>query len=136
MIAQDGDASRFEPREQTGRIALTVKQTPSLPDSDPQSNVPLKKQIPIRCGGGAQGFESAAVYPANLWRHLAVTYDGSRLRLYVDGAQAGNRLYTGVALTSDSPLYFGNTGWMPMPVSGHFKMHHSWSLQSAPPPGV
>lgn len=61
----------------------------------------------LNWGGGGKGFESAAVYPANVWRHLAATYDGSRLRLYVDGAQAGSRLYSGVTLTSDSPLYFG-----------------------------
>jgi len=61
----------------------------------------------LNWGGGAQGFESAAAYPANVWRHLAATYDGSRLRLYVDGTQAGSRLYSGVTQTSDSPLYFG-----------------------------
>ncbi len=61
----------------------------------------------LNWGGGGQGYESAAVYAANVWRHLAVTYDGSRLRLYVDGAQAGSRLYTGITLTSDLPLCFG-----------------------------
>ena len=83
------------------------------PDGSAQAGVGLyansngKFGAGLNWGGGAQGFESAAVYAANVWRLLAVTYDGSRLRLYVDGVQAGTRLYTGVTLTSDSPLYFG-----------------------------
>jgi hypothetical protein len=49
----------------------------------------------LNWGGGNQGLETTVIYPANVWRHLAATFDGSRLRLYVDGVQAGTRLYTG-----------------------------------------
>ena len=53
MIAQDGDASRFEPREQTN--------PPSLPDARPRSDR-------FRCGGRESKF--LAIQPAPYGRPL------------------------------------------------------------------
>jgi Concanavalin A-like lectin/glucanases superfamily/Domain of unknown function (DUF1929)/Bacterial Ig domain len=49
---------------------------------------------------------------ANTWVHLAMTYDGARLRLYINGVQASSRAVTGAITTSTSPLRLGgNAIW-------------------------
>ncbi|CRK59608.1 Cytochrome c551/c552 [Alloactinosynnema sp. L-07] len=50
--------------------------------------------------------------PANTWSHLAMTYDGTTMRLYVNGTQVATAPQTAAALTSASPLRLGgNTIW-------------------------
>ena len=50
--------------------------------------------------------------PLNTWTHLAATYDGATLRLYVNGAEVGNRVITGALLTSTGVLRIGgNSIW-------------------------
>ena len=41
------------------------------------------------------------------WRHLAGTYDGAVLRLYVDGVQRAFYNYAGGLVPSDKPLFIG-----------------------------
>jgi hypothetical protein len=48
--------------------------------------------------GGQVGFVSGAALPLGTWSHVAVTYDGSMLRLFVNGAEAGSRAATGTLL--------------------------------------
>jgi glucose/arabinose dehydrogenase/PKD repeat protein len=45
--------------------------------------------------------------PVNAWSHLAATYDGTTLQLYVNGAQVASRGVTGPITTSSSPLTIG-----------------------------
>jgi hypothetical protein len=48
----------------------------------------------------------------NTWTHLALTYDGVTLRLYVNGAQVRSQALTGSIATSTSPLRIGgNNVW-------------------------
>jgi hypothetical protein len=44
---------------------------------------------------------------SNRWTHLAATYDGTTLRLYVNGAQVATRSQTGTLATSSNPLNIG-----------------------------
>jgi glucose/arabinose dehydrogenase len=45
--------------------------------------------------------------PANGWSHLALTYDGAMLRLYINGVQVNKRAVTSSILVSGSPLRLG-----------------------------
>jgi hypothetical protein len=44
---------------------------------------------------------------ANTWAHLAATYDGATMRLYVNGVQVASRAHTGAIATSTNPLQIG-----------------------------
>lgn len=66
----------------------------------------------INVGGTDQSTPGTAALPLGTWTHLATTYDGSSLRLYVNGAQVGTRAITGSMATSTSPLRIGgNAPW-------------------------
>ena len=52
-----------------------------------------------------------AALPLNTWSHLAATYDGVTLRLYVNGAQVSSQPDTGSIITSTGALRIGgNSG--------------------------
>ena len=63
-----------------------------------------------------QGVDHGVVGPSvltlNTWTHLATTYDGAALRLYVNGALVASQAQTGAITTSDGVLRFGgNSSW-------------------------
>lgn len=59
----------------------------------------------------------------NRWIHLAGTYDGSIMRLYVDGIEIGNRPLTGNIRVDDNPVTIGGeeNGADPQVVDGEFE---------------
>ena len=48
-----------------------------------------------------------SVLALNTWTHLAVTYDGAMLRLYVNGVLVASTAKTGAIASSANPLQFG-----------------------------
>jgi fibronectin type 3 domain-containing protein len=66
----------------------------------------------IKIGTTSQQVAGTNAIPLNTWTHLAATYDGVSLRIYVNGSQVGSRSLTGPIMTSDSPLRIGgNIVW-------------------------
>jgi hypothetical protein len=62
--------------------------------------------------GGEQNALGAAQLPLAVWTHLAVTFDGASLRLYVDGTLANTTAVSGAMSGSDGPLRIGgNAVW-------------------------
>jgi Concanavalin A-like lectin/glucanases superfamily len=45
--------------------------------------------------------------PVNRWSHLALTYDGASLRLYLNGAQVASRAVSGDIKRTKNPLWIG-----------------------------
>ena len=55
---------------------------------------------------------ATSVLPLNTWSHLAATYDGATLRLFVNGTQVATRASTGATVISASPFRIGgNSVW-------------------------
>jgi hypothetical protein len=58
------------------------------------------------------GLSGTANTALNAWTHLAATYDGTTLRLYVNGVQAASKAVTGAIKTSNGVLRIGgNSIW-------------------------
>ena len=79
-------------------LEATTNQTPAAPAAG------------ATIGGTIIRTSTTALLPVNVWTHLAATYDGARLRLYVNGVLVSSRARTGTILTSTSPLRIGSTG--------------------------
>jgi hypothetical protein len=59
-----------------------------------------------------RGVTGTAATPLDAWTHLAATYDGANLRLYVNGVQAASRAVTGSIRASTGVLRIGgNSIW-------------------------
>lgn len=58
-------------------------------------------------GRSPQHADGPRADPVNRWSHLAVTYDGATLQLYVNGARVSSRAVTGTIPRSDDPLWIG-----------------------------
>jgi len=60
--------------------------------------------------GAEQAVQGKTKLSLNTWSHLALTYDGSTLKLYVNGQLANSRSQTGLLATSSGVLSVGSNG--------------------------
>jgi glucose/arabinose dehydrogenase/PKD repeat protein len=73
-----------------------------------EGNAPIAENFT----GSYNGATGAAPLTLNAWTHLASTYDGTTLRLYVDGTQVAQKAVTGAMAATASPLRIGgNALW-------------------------
>jgi PKD repeat protein len=62
--------------------------------------------------GGANRVAEGTALPANVWTHVAGTYDGTTLRLFINGVQTTSSTFSGAIATSSGPLRIGgNSVW-------------------------
>ncbi|MBK9284614.1 MAG: T9SS type A sorting domain-containing protein [Sphingobacteriaceae bacterium] len=58
------------------------------------------------------GYVSAGTATLNTWQHVAGTYDGTMLRLYVNGVQVGTNAYNSASVAaSGKQVWFGQNGF-------------------------
>jgi glucose/arabinose dehydrogenase/PKD repeat protein len=68
------------------------------------SLVPISEAL---IAGGLRNVSGPPALPLNQWSHLATTYDGSTMRMYVNGTLAGSTLVSGAITTSTGELWIG-----------------------------
>ncbi len=69
----------------------------------------------------------SAALVANTWTHVAATYDGAEMRLYVNGELAASKAFTGAITHSAQPLRIGN-GSGGYPWRGQIDEARVWSV--------
>jgi hypothetical protein len=80
--------------------------------SNVDTNVPTVYVVSAAAPGTPLDVRGTSQLPVNTWTHLAATYDGTSLRLFVSGAQVGTRAVSGPLLTSSGTLRIGgNSVW-------------------------
>ena len=68
-------------------------------------------------GGWTEINTSSSVLNLNTWHHVAVTYDGSKMRLYVDGDPVDS---------SSTNISFGNSSTTPLSIGYHTSTGRHW----------
>jgi hypothetical protein len=92
---------------QSGWRTILQKETDAYALNASNSTGPLRPSGGGTFGGAFQWVSGPTANPVNVWTHVALTYDGTTLRLYVNGTQVASTAATGVIETTTSPLWIG-----------------------------
>jgi hypothetical protein len=100
------------PSNATGSRSVIFKEQSSGPVYGMYANTSTNRPAGYVSVGGEQNIRSTTQLPVNVWHHLAVTYDGVALRLYVDGGQVAYRALAGsIAVSTGALRIGGNNVW-------------------------
>jgi Concanavalin A-like lectin/glucanases superfamily len=92
---------------QSGWRTIMQKQVDAYFLNASNDSGPLRPAGGATFGGSTQFVSGTTANPVNTWTHVAVTYDGTIVRLYVNGTQVATRNQTGAVQTSSNPLWIG-----------------------------
>ncbi len=71
-----------------------------------------RPHVEVLVGGSVRSIAGPSALPTASWSHLGATYDGTTLRLFVNGAQVGQLAVSGSISTSSLPVRIGgNNTW-------------------------
>ncbi len=77
------------------------------------NTTPQRPNAQVFVGGSDRNVNGPSQLPVNTWTHLAATYDGANIRLYVNGAQVAVTAQTGAITTSTGALRIGGNNIWP-----------------------
>lgn len=96
----------------TGWSTALMKEQPGEFDYVLYAGSPLNQPNVFVYSGGEQGAADVSGLPLNVWTHLAGTYDGNSLCLYVNGTLVASNAVSGSIAQSSGPLRIGgNAVW-------------------------
>lgn len=75
------------------------------------SGAPDGLQFVIMIGGVYSSLNPANVVSTNLWQHVAATYDGAFMRIYVNGVEVANKPQTGAIDNVAAPVVIGRNAF-------------------------
>jgi Concanavalin A-like lectin/glucanases superfamily/Chitobiase/beta-hexosaminidase C-terminal domain/Family of unknown function (DUF6298)/Putative collagen-binding domain of a collagenase len=102
----------FPAATQTGWRTVVQKEQPNGTTYYLHANSEMNAPATGVFVGNEQQLSGSSPLPENTWTHLAATYDGSQMRLYVNGVQVAARSQSGVVATSTGALRIGgNSVW-------------------------
>jgi Concanavalin A-like lectin/glucanases superfamily len=92
----------------TSAVVLGALLLTSFVDTAGVSSTSLVPSGGATLGGGIPSHaDGRRADPVNDWSHVALTYDGRKLRLYVNGSQVSSQAITGTILRTADPLWIG-----------------------------
>lgn len=79
-------------------------------------------------GDGQHCLDSTGGLTMNAWNHVAGVYDGSFMRIYLDGSEDASQALSGAILTGPLPLYIGGDPTEPTYLPGRLDEVAVWSV--------
>jgi hypothetical protein len=96
----------------SGSRPVIIKERSDGPTYGMYGNTSTSSPAAYAAVSSSQNIRGTAQLPLNVWHHLATTYDGVTLRLYVDGVQVASRAIAGSISVSSGALRIGaNSIW-------------------------